>query len=300
MSTASAKDLLIRPIASRDANRVIAALHYSGKYVQNSQLHLGVFLDGKCGGALQFGPSLDKRKLMGLVAGTKWNEFLELNRMAMADWLPRNGESRAIACAMRFIRKHYPWMKWIVSFSDGTQCGDGTIYRASGFLLTGIKKNNQIWEAPTGEIFNDTSLRPGIGSEVTRKRAAAVFSRASLTGHSCKGQQREAAELLAQSSSDASGTALETGASSMKAYKAAGWKPKTGFQLRYIYFLDRSLIPQLTAPVIPFGEIDRQGAGMYLGQPRVRGADNGIPGDQSEGGGVNPTRTLQTNETDGE
>jgi hypothetical protein len=139
-----AKAILVKPISSSDANRIVRALHYSGKVVNNSQLHLGVFLDGKCGGAMQFGPSLDKRKLMGLVEGTGWNEFIELNRMAFADWLPRNSESRALGFAFRWMRKQYPHLKWVVSFADGAQCGDGTIYRASGFVLTQVKKNNQI------------------------------------------------------------------------------------------------------------------------------------------------------------
>ena len=77
-----AKRIIVKPIAAADASRIVKALHYSGKVVQNSQVHLGVFLDGKCGGAMQFGPSLDKRKIQGLVQDTKWNEFIELNRMA--------------------------------------------------------------------------------------------------------------------------------------------------------------------------------------------------------------------------
>lgn len=184
-----AKDIVIKPIKAADANRIVKALHYSGKVVNNSQIHLGVFLDGRCGGVLQFGPSLDKRKVQGLVEGTKWNEFIELNRMALADWLPRNGESRAISQAMRFIRKHYPWIKWVVSFADGCQCGDGTIYRASGFVLTGIKENNQIWEAPTGETFNDTSIRPGIGGERERERARRVLAKNGGGGSKCSPEQ---------------------------------------------------------------------------------------------------------------
>ncbi len=82
-----AKNIIIKPISSKDANSIIRTLHYSGKVVNNSQVHFGVFYDGKCGGALQFGPSLDKRKIIGLVKDTKWNEFIELNRMALADWL---------------------------------------------------------------------------------------------------------------------------------------------------------------------------------------------------------------------
>ena len=271
-----AKKIIVKPVSSRDANRIIKKLHYSGKVVNNSQLHLGVFLDGKCGGAMQFGPSLDKRKIIGLVKGTLWNEFLELNRLAFADWLPRNGESRAIAYAMRFIRKTYPWMKWIISFADGTQCGDGTIYRASGFYLTGLKVNNQIWEAPN-EIDGQ------------------VFSRTSLTDGRSKQQQQQARNVLSRTTTTKGNHILETGASSMKLYKEAGWKPKEGFQLRYIYFLDPTAKDRLTVPILPFSEIGRRGAGMYKGIKRVTKA---ISGDQPESGGAVPTHTLQNNQVE--
>ena len=107
--------------------------------MNNSQIHIGVFYGGKLEGAMQFGPSLDKRKLQGLVEGTLWNEFIELNRLAFTDNLPRNSESRALAVAMKLLRKHAPQIKWVVTFADGTQCGDGTIYRAAGFVLTGSR-----------------------------------------------------------------------------------------------------------------------------------------------------------------
>jgi len=143
---ANAKDIIVKPITAQAANAVVKRIHYSGKVVPNSQLHFGVFLGDKLEGAMSFGPSMDKRKMLGLVKNTGWNGFLELNRMAFSDLLPRNSESRAMAVAFKLIRKHYPHIEWIVSFSDGTQCGDGAIYRAAGFSLCGIKENKQILE----------------------------------------------------------------------------------------------------------------------------------------------------------
>ena len=241
-----AKKLIVKPISSKDANKIIKALHYSGKVVNNSQLHFGVFLDGKCGGAMQFGPSLDKRKMLGLVKDTKWNEFIELNRMAFADWLPKNGESRCIGYAMRWIKKTYPWMKWVVSFADGTQCGDGTIYRASGFYLTGIKENDQMWKAPTGE----------------------KFSRMSLTDNRSKNEQKKAQRIVSRMTMTKGKHIQSSGASSMKTFKEAGWEPLKGFQLRYIYFLDSAAKENLTVPILPFSKIDEMGAGMYKGEKR--------------------------------
>ena len=56
-------------------------------------------------------------------------------------YLPKYSESRCIAISIRLIKKNAPQIKWVISFSDGTQCGDGTIYRASGFKLVGIAPN---------------------------------------------------------------------------------------------------------------------------------------------------------------
>lgn len=139
-----AKDIIIQRIDSRSANAFIQRTHYSGSVVRNSQLHFGAFLGGRLHGVLSFGPPMDRRKLLGLVQGTGWNEMIELNRLAFDEVLPRNSESRAIAVAIHLIRKHCPHVKWIVSFADATRCGDGTIYRASGFHLTGIRRNQQI------------------------------------------------------------------------------------------------------------------------------------------------------------
>ncbi len=141
---ASAKDLIVKPISAKDAAALVRRVHYSGKVVPNSQLHFGVYLNGRLEGAMQFGPPMKKRAMIGLVSDTTWNGFIELNRMAFSERLPRNSESRAIAIAMKLIRNHYPSIEWAISFADGTQCGDGAIYRASGFCLTGIKRNSEI------------------------------------------------------------------------------------------------------------------------------------------------------------
>jgi len=262
-----AKNIIVKPINSKDANRLVKQLHYSGKVVNNSTLHLGVFMGDRCGGAMQFGSSLDKRKVIGLVNGTLWNEFLELNRLAFADWLPRNGESRAIAYAMRFIKKTYPWIKWVISFADGTQCGDGTIYRASGFHLIGIKKNTSIWVAPNGLKFTDIGCRTG-GNEYVNSITGA-FNKVTAT----KGKH-----------------IADSGKSSMRKFKEAGCKPMDGFQIKYIYFLDPTAKDRLTVPILPFSEIEKRGAAMYKGIKRVTKATDG---DQSSGGGAIPTHALQ-------
>jgi len=204
-----AKEIIVKVIPTPEANAFVKKHHYSGKVVMNSVLHFGAFLDGKLHGVMSYGNPIDKRNVLPFVRGTKWNEMLELNRMAFDDYLPKNSESRCIAISIRLIKKNAPHIKWILSFSDGTQCGDGTIYRASGFSLCGINKNSTIYRLPNGET---------IAKHGTSKRDF-------------------------------------TGAEKLK-----------GFQLRYLYFIDKKAKENLTLPIIPFSKIDEIGAGMYKGE----------------------------------
>lgn len=151
-----AKEIIVKVIPANIANEFVKKHHYSGKVVPNSKLHFGAFLDDRLHGVMSFGASLNKKGTMNLVKDTGWNEFIELNRMAFDDYLPKNSESRCISIALKLIKKNAPHIKWVISFADGCQCGDGTIYRASGFNLVKIKKNSSMWEnVNTGERMQD-------------------------------------------------------------------------------------------------------------------------------------------------
>lgn len=231
-----AKEIIIKVIPSKIANPFIKAHHYSGKVVNNSCLHFGAFLDGQLHGVLSYGPSLDKSKIIGLVKDTGWSEYLELNRMAFDDYLPRNSESRCISQSIKLIKKNAPHIKWIISFADGCSCGDGTIYRASNFVLTDIKKNFNLVELPSGEKVHKMTLE----SNPTTPRK----------------------ELNGKSYYDITGGKFD-----FKKYVAAvHGQILTGYQLRYIYFIDKSCREKLTVPEIPFSRIDEMGAGMYKGE----------------------------------
>jgi len=150
-----AKEIIVKVIPAKIANEFVKKHHYSKSFVQNSVLHFGAFLDGKLHGVLQYGNSIDKRNCIGFVdtglsINQGWNSFLELNRMAFDDYLPKNSESRCISISIKLIKKNAPQIKWLLSYADGTQCGDGTIYRASGFELCGVNKNSTIYKLKDG------------------------------------------------------------------------------------------------------------------------------------------------------
>ena len=145
-----AKEIIVKVIPSKIANAFVRKHHYSGKVAATSKLHFGCFFENRLHGVISYGSSIDKRKVLPLVENTGWNEYLELNRLAFDDYLPRNSESRCLSISFNLIKKNAPHIKWILSYADGCQCGDGTIYRASGFNLTAIKKNTGMWLLKSG------------------------------------------------------------------------------------------------------------------------------------------------------
>jgi hypothetical protein len=274
-----AKDLIVKVIPSKIANKFIKKHHYSGKVVPNSQLHFGVFYNNGLHGVASFGPSLDKRKIQGLIKNTGFNDFLELNRLAFDDILPKNSESRAISIMIKLIKKQVAHIKWIISFADACQCGDGTIYRASGFILTGIKKNNHLFRFDSF-VISETSLMVHGGSkafwEYIKKKNGLVHDMSIKTG-SMKNIVRK----------------ITNGKSSVRNFLIQnGGKIQVGYQLRYIYFIDKSKIKDLSVPIIPFSKIKEMGISMYKGKLCGDSDKNNTPDNQSGKGGVVPTSPL--------
>lgn len=206
------KQIQVRAITPAVANDFVRKHHYSRSVVMNSTLHLGCFLNGVLHGVMQYGNSIDKRNVIGFVdtgmsVNKGWNSFLELNRLAFDDKLPKNSESRCIAISIKILKKKAPHVKWILSYADGTQCGDGTIYRAAGFKLCGINKNSTIYRLADGT----TKAKHGT-------------SKADFSGSS----------------------------------------RLDGYQLRYIYLIDKSC--KIVAPILDYSAIDELNAGMYKGE----------------------------------
>ena len=222
-----AKEIIIKVIPSNTANDFVKKHHYSGKVVNNSSLHFGCFLDNKMHGVMSFGSPTDKRKVLHLVEPCLWNEMLELNRMAFDDYLPKNSESRCFSVAIKLIKKNAPHIKWILSFSDSCQCGDGTIYRASGFKLTNIKENNRLIRFKNGFLTHGLNLCHR-GSPLISKK----YNPENLTEN--------------------------------QLHKRGDFEYIKGFQLRYIYLINKSC--KITVPILPFSKIDEMGAGMYKGE----------------------------------
>lgn len=105
--------------------------------------------------------------LFGAMSTTAWKKFssfehevLELRRLVLLDHVGRNAESRVIGFCLRYIRKHDPSIKVVVSYADPLYGHSGVIYRASNFKYVGLSgKDKGFRDKETGKVYHSRALR---------------------------------------------------------------------------------------------------------------------------------------------
>lgn len=146
--------LYVKEIDRDLANEIIEKNHYSHKFYNNSYIHLGVWIDNVMVGVLQYGHAMNPSSGGKIVKGTKNDQYVELNRMWLSDIAPRNSESMAISCSIKYIKNKYPLIKWIQSFADERCGGFGIVYQACSFSYYG-EHTSTFWELD-GEVFHNS------------------------------------------------------------------------------------------------------------------------------------------------
>ena len=159
MTTMNIKDIYIKEIDSKLANRLICENHYSGTVPKGVKFHLGIFIDEILYGVAQFGYGIRPQETCKWVNGTNSDEYLELNRLWISDKLGKNAESNSISKALKYVKEKKPELKWIISFADGMMGKVGIIYQATNFIYTGFRfDTGGIWMTKTGERLHGVSL----------------------------------------------------------------------------------------------------------------------------------------------
>mgnify|MGYP003116080420 FL=1 len=144
-------EFYVKEIDKKLSKDIIIKNHYSKKVCNDAttHIHLGVFYKEKLNGVLQYGYAMNPQSMSSVVAGTKLNEYKELNRMWIA-------ESQAISYSIKYIKKKYKTVKWIQSFADERCGGLGIVYQACSFGYYGEHKSI-FWEFE-GEIYHNSHI----------------------------------------------------------------------------------------------------------------------------------------------
>lgn len=127
-------------------------------------VRVGVWEQGQYIGCVLFARGANKN--IGAPYGLDALSVCELVRVALRSH--ESPVSRVVAIAMRFLRKHSPGLRLIVSYADPSEGHHGGIYQAGGWLYCGMSKGGKEWfhdgrwkhsrEATSGAFGNTRSI----------------------------------------------------------------------------------------------------------------------------------------------
>ena len=152
------RELVVSVCASSDIREFIESNHYSGTI--NGVKTTVCFRVDYCNvlvGAVVYGQ----------MSTTAWKKFgqsesevLELRRLVLIDYAPKNSESRVIGWTLRYIRKKLMSIKTVVSYADPYYGHTGIIYKASNFKYVGKSNKDMGFYNPiTGKTYHSRALR---------------------------------------------------------------------------------------------------------------------------------------------
>jgi hypothetical protein len=151
-------------VSYEDVKKVLAEAHYIGRPGSTS-VRLGMWIDNVLAGVLTYGtiPRPNSRAICGPLHAT---EVLELTRLALYDWAPRNSESLFIAKSFRHLRAVRPDISILISYADSRHGHVGTIYQATNWIYTGSSTGDVIYLCEDGRTLHPrttgwTGLPPG-------------------------------------------------------------------------------------------------------------------------------------------
>lgn len=141
------KDAKIEPIDKATARGYIATYHYSKTFPDSTLYCYGAYFDNVLMGVICYGMGCGKNQYTAVIPDIQNGEYIELTRLWVSDYAPKNLESYFISHSIKLLP---PSIKLIISFSDEKQGHCGIIYQASNFYYLGKNKGGKMLEMDGG------------------------------------------------------------------------------------------------------------------------------------------------------
>jgi len=120
----------VERVTREDVDAMIRA-HYLGKWPGVCVLILGMRHGADLVGVIVY--ALPPRETAKRYGGETW----ELARLWVDPTVPQNGETWLISQSVRYIKKHHPTVRMLVSYADPSVGHAGTIYKAANWACDG-------------------------------------------------------------------------------------------------------------------------------------------------------------------
>lgn len=121
----------------KDLQHWILNVHYARR-LPSVSFGFRLFVDGKDCGALTIGKPASPWIGRGVCGGKFEDRVYELNRLVIADGMPRNTASHFVSASLNLLAKIGNFV--IVSYADDQWGHKGYIYQATNFTYTGASK----------------------------------------------------------------------------------------------------------------------------------------------------------------
>jgi hypothetical protein len=159
------------------AKDIIIKHHYSHAF-PSAEVNLGFYVDGKLNSVIVYGKSATSK-----MADSLPGKYLELVRLFSFDWAGKNMESYCISKSIKYIQKHHPDIKVLVSFADPEQGHDGIVYQATNWLYCGKSQPDE-WYIVDNQKIHPRSMvaKYGTRGEKKLKKMGIDFERKLLHG----------------------------------------------------------------------------------------------------------------------
>lgn len=113
--------------------------HYRRNMPKLTKVCYGLFIQSEMMGVITLGwGTRPKNTIKKIFPKLSTPDYFEIGRLCLMDELPRNSESEFIARVARLVKREYPNVKVLFSFSDGIMGKPGFVYQASNFLYSGF------------------------------------------------------------------------------------------------------------------------------------------------------------------
>lgn len=151
----------LREVPTATADAMVVAHHYSHKTTKNRFLSMGVFAPsiapGEMLGVVQLGYGIKPKQKYTWGKDVAGDNSREFDRMWLDDRLPKFSETVVLSCLEHFLRAKYPFIKYLISYADGSTGRTGTIYKAGNYRPAGDIKAD-FYILPSGERIHPVTM----------------------------------------------------------------------------------------------------------------------------------------------
>lgn len=133
----------IQLVSKMVALEMIQKYHYSNTLPKINKYFCGFFLDDELVGIVTLGYGTQPLNTIKKIFPTlKTSDYLEIGRMCMTEYMPKNSESQMLSLLIKWIKHNIPSLKILFTWADGMLGKPGYVYQASGFLYAGYSKTD--------------------------------------------------------------------------------------------------------------------------------------------------------------